>query len=1164
MRRFLLVVSAISLLTSLASAEVINLYLDDQNVAPGASVIAQRILLDIQQLVYQKPKQITFNYGWPDNITPLDSWVSPYDENCASTNSKTSVLRVLAPVTVPTNAVVKGIVVKVRAAATCEGLMYVWLAAGSGLYLYGYRFDLPKGDCSRVETLEAGAPDFTWFYDWDSSKLQNLSIGISAYLDKNADEDLGTLYIDSIVVEVYYYTPIKLQKITVYNTELPGTAIEGKDIEKIEIVRASDGKVIGTQTNASELAKLTTGGVTIDITSSYQTFKDLPAEVDVRIKLKSTAPLDRALMLGWTICTIDGNRWWVWYENPPARILVGPAPICKFEEMDNVDVYAGQRFLAGQIVVNGNETPFDVTLAELMLKNGAAWPLLDGRYIASIEVRRASDNALLGQQTSGTELAKFSTSDGTKISLTSNNTVPAYGQVVLEIWITLKSDAPAGQRIQLQGGQILKISGTYVYVGGDGPTCTVKTKEPGEVWLEVDNDEEVKDGGAVPGQKFLAQRLILEDDDSDPYDVSVTSILIKNVADNPLAEQHISLIELRRTDTNTTVGSTTSISGLNTTGVRIPLSMTVEDDNTVKLEIWVTLKETAPLTRKLRLSSLVWYKEGGVSEPSPSGAVDGPEFEIVTGDGLDIEDQTSAATQTVYPGQTFLAQILKLTDDNDKDPCDVEVTKVIVANVSGSPKVQDGDVAGIEVRDPKGKVLGRATTISNLTTTGVEISLTANVIVKDDDSLTIEIWVTLKSTVQEGRKFVSGAKVQHTECGATFTKPDDFRTSKATFTVGKGQGRTVNFTYTPEKPKWNDEIEFKPSVSPETGIVYARWDFGDGTVVELKTAEGDKPLAPIKHTYGKGGEFTVTYAVRDATNLETSTSKKITVTNEPPKNVDFTFSPSSPIVNQTVTFTPSDKIEDPDGDIKKATFRWDFGDGSAAVTTTGPQNVTHTYTQAGTYTVTLTVTDQGGAASTARKEISIGGVTPPAPQVPTVTNVTVSPANPTAGETVTFTATATAPTEDPVTQWEWDFGDNTSSTTETNTATHTYTNPGQYTVRVRAKNNAGWSQPLTRQITVFPPGVTFGFLVLDNPVTGNQCRIQIFAPAGATDLKITILDQAGRPVILNKSVSVGTFTWDLKDQNGRIVPNGLYLFYITAKIEGQEKRTEIGRILVRR
>ncbi|MFN3347175.1 MAG: PKD domain-containing protein, partial [Candidatus Bipolaricaulaceae bacterium] len=416
-------------------------------------------------------------------------------------------------------------------------------------------------------------------------------------------------------------------------------------------------------------------------------------------------------------------------------------------------------------------------------------------------------------------------------------------------------------------------------------------------------------------------------------------------------------------------------------------------------------------------------------------------------------------------------------------------------------------MAKIEVRDAAGRLLGETTSISGLTTTGVWVNLTTNNTIPDDKNLTIEIWVTLKSDVPSGKKFTAGACIEHAEGGQTFSKPEAFLSSGVEFTTATDGARTVSFTYTPEKPKWSEEITFTPSVSPATGIVYARWDFGDGTIVERRTAVGEKPLDPIKYTYKKGGEFTVTYAVRDEANRETRATKKITVTNEPPKNVDFSFTPSSPQINQEITFTPAANIEDPDGDIKKATFRWNFGDGSPEVTTTGSRNVTKTYTQAGTYTVTLTVTDEGGATATARKDVQVGTPPPPTPQPPTVTALTVDPANPEARKTVTFTATTTSPANDPATAWEWDFGDGTPvQTTQANTATHAYANPGLYTVRVRARNNAGWSPYFSRQITVFPPGVEFGALVLDNPVTGNQCRIQIFAPAGATNLKLTILD----------------------------------------------------------
>ncbi|MEM3485950.1 MAG: PKD domain-containing protein [Candidatus Methanomethyliaceae archaeon] len=1157
-----------------------NLWVEGGSVAPGATVLAQKVRIDTWVTEQVDPTAVLWWWNWEDASETINC-----NNTCAHTNSDSNWLDLGFSLPVPSNAVIRGIGVQVKGAATADDPY--WRRLLLALSVRGvetpnwYMVWLPQGDCSSILERTAGGPDETWGWNWVPSDLQNLAVYIRAMMPPDCYTTPGTcptFFVDCVKVSVYYALPTtRLQKVRIRNTADPSIAIQGSDVEKIEIVRVSDGRVIGTLTNAAELAKLTTSGATVSISSAYQAFTS-STEIHIRVKLKSTVALGKRLILGDTRCTINDVEHAIDYWIDPGLFEVGPAPYCTFDEtMADLEqnVFAGERFLAGRLLINASETPFDLTLSELRVRNGGVWPLLSGRYISSIEVRRASDNALLGQQTSAIELEKFCTDQGTPVSLTANNVVPAYAQMWLEIWVTLKPDAPTGHKIKLQGDENLKISGTYINVSNSGPSCTVKVKEEGEVWLDVQNDDEVKNGGAVPGQRFLAQRLILTDDDADPYNVSLSSVLIKNIAANPLAEQHIALIELRRTDTDSTIGSSSSASGLSTTGIRIPLSTTVFDDTMVKVEIWITLRDTAPITipeRQIKLLSQVWYTEGGVSEPTPSDGVEGPVFDVVGPGGLEAIEKTIVAPgdRRVYPGQTFLAHVLKLQDD-DRDPYNVTLQRILVKNLSVTSQVQDQHVAGIEIRDSTGKLLGQAATISGLTTTGVGISTVANNTIIDDKSLTVEIWITLKSDVPAGRKIILGARVEHTEGGENFSKPAEpaFLSSEVEFTTATDGARTVNFTYSPDKPKWSDEITFTPSVSPTTGIVYARWEFGDGFIVERRTSEGEKPLDPVKHTYGKGGEFIVVYAVRDDANREIRAAKNITVSNEPPKNVDFSVSPSSPTVNQNVTFTPSANIEDPDGDIKKATFRWDFGDGGTVVTTTGPQNVTRFYAQAGTYTVTLTVIDQGGAKSEVKKDITVGGFTPPTPQPPTVTSLTASTTTPAVGENVTFTATATTGANTPITGWKWDFGDGTPVQETTDTATtmsftHAFQNVGTYTVRVWAKNSAGWSEARSIQIVVHPAGVEFGTVVLDNPVTGNQCRIQIFAPAGATDLKITILDQAGRPVILDKPVALGTFTWDLKDRDGRTVPNGLYLFFVTAKIQNETKRTEIGRILVRR
>lgn len=81
--------------------------------------------------------------------------------------------------------------------------------------------------------------------------------------------------------------------------------------------------------------------------------------------------------------------------------------------------------------------------------------------------------------------------------------------------------------------------------------------------------------------------------------------------------------------------------------------------------------------------------------------------------------------------------------------------------------------------------------------------------------------------------------------------------------------------------------------------------------------------------------------------------------NQPPV-ADFTYS----VDGLTVTFT--DLSYDPDGTI--VSWLWDFGDGN----TSTQQNPIHTYAAPGSYSVSLTVTDNEGANGTVTKIITVG------------------------------------------------------------------------------------------------------------------------------------------------------------------------------------------------
>ncbi|KAF5417392.1 MAG: hypothetical protein C5S38_01790 [Candidatus Methanophagaceae archaeon] len=88
--------------------------------------------------------------------------------------------------------------------------------------------------------------------------------------------------------------------------------------------------------------------------------------------------------------------------------------------------------------------------------------------------------------------------------------------------------------------------------------------------------------------------------------------------------------------------------------------------------------------------------------------------------------------------------------------------------------------------------------------------------------------------------------------------------------------------------------------------------------------------------------------------------------NQPPV-ANFTYLPANPVMAQSITFNASNST-DPDGNITN--YEWGFGD-SGNTTNTTEQNIIHTYASAGTFTVTLTVTDDDGATNATSRAITV-------------------------------------------------------------------------------------------------------------------------------------------------------------------------------------------------
>lgn len=85
---------------------------------------------------------------------------------------------------------------------------------------------------------------------------------------------------------------------------------------------------------------------------------------------------------------------------------------------------------------------------------------------------------------------------------------------------------------------------------------------------------------------------------------------------------------------------------------------------------------------------------------------------------------------------------------------------------------------------------------------------------------------------------------------------------------------------------------------------------------------------------------------------------------------DFNYSPTSPVINETVTFDASNSY-DPDGAI--VNYTWDFGDGTV-LTVTEPV-ITHDYKAPGSCNINLTVIDNDGLMDTVIKSINVKKLT---------------------------------------------------------------------------------------------------------------------------------------------------------------------------------------------
>lgn len=216
------------------------------------------------------------------------------------------------------------------------------------------------------------------------------------------------------------------------------------------------------------------------------------------------------------------------------------------------------------------------------------------------------------------------------------------------------------------------------------------------------------------------------------------------------------------------------------------------------------------------------------------------------------------------------------------------------------------------------------------------------------------------------------------------------------------------------------------------------WAFGDG---------GHATTQNATHAYTSAATFDVSFEITAGLggSLFVNFTENVTAS-LPPFAVVATAAPTSGVAPVTVTTSST-----PSGGEPPYAYRWAWGDGGAPATA---ENASHTYATAGSYLLSLNVSDFTGASIDKTWTVTVT----PAVSV----TISASPLYTSVGDTVTFTSTPAGGTA-PYT-YAWTFGDGLSATTRN--ASHTFSTAAVFVVYLTVKDATGSSASASLAVTV--------------------------------------------------------------------------------------------------
>jgi|GEM_PF-1693738 len=310
--------------------------------------------------------------------------------------------------------------------------------------------------------------------------------------------------------------------------------------------------------------------------------------------------------------------------------------------------------------------------------------------------------------------------------------------------------------------------------------------------------------------------------------------------------------------------------------------------------------------------------------------------------------------------------------------------------------------------------------------------------------------------------------------GTNSNCPNPGPTSVLPITVGPPPAITADFSGTPTSGETPLLVNF---TDLSTGSVDSwTWGFGDGNTSIVQNPS---------NTYAGIGTYSVSLTVTNTNGSDTETKTDYITVTAPVITPEFTANVTSGDAPLIVTFS--------DQSIgSNISWLWDFGDGNTSTN----QSPVHTYSNPGTYTVSLTITDPYSSQTEVKTDYITAltpAITPEFEGTPTSGNIPFD---------VAFTDLSIGSNI----SWLWDFGDGTTSIDQN--PTHTYSDTNSYTVSLTISDAySSETETKTDYIIANPPILYSDFV--GNPVSGDY------------PLEVTFTD-----------ISVGnadTWLWDFGD-----------------------------------